>query len=62
MGITDALVKDRVNLLAVVLALGLIVSGAVALTRGQAAATVFLMLGGFTALAVVEYRRVHHTE
>ena len=50
--------ESRANLLAGVLALGLLCAGGVALLEEQGVATVFLMLGGFGALMFLEYRRV----
>jgi hypothetical protein len=50
---------DSVNLLAGLLAVGLLCGGGVALVLRQGVATVFLMLGGFTALMFLEYRRVN---
>jgi hypothetical protein len=50
-------VKNRANLLAGVLAVGLLCAGGIALLREQGVATVFLMLGGFSALMFLEYRR-----
>jgi hypothetical protein len=54
--------EDRVNLLAGVVALALFCAGAVALVQRQGVATVFLLMGGFMAMMVLEYRHVNHTE
>jgi hypothetical protein len=44
------------------LALVLFGAGAVALTQEQSVATIFLMLGGFVALMILEYRSVQDAE
>lgn len=62
MGVRAFLLRDRVNLLGVVLALGLIGAGAAALALEQGVATVFLLLAGFTVLMFLEYRRVQQAE
>ena len=48
--------EQPTNLLVGLLALALFGAGAVALTREQTAPTIFLVLGGFVALMILEYR------
>lgn len=55
-------IEDRVNLLMGVVALTLFVAGGVALAQQQSAATIFLIIGGFMALMVLEYRHVNPPE
>jgi Flp pilus assembly protein TadB len=54
--------EDRVNLLAGLVAVGLFCAGGVALVQRMGVATVFLMMGGFMAVMVLEYRHLNHTE
>jgi hypothetical protein len=54
--------EQPANLLVGLLALVLFGAGAVALTQGQSVATIFLMLGGFVALMILEYRSVQDAE
>ena len=62
MALKSFFLDEPANLLAAVVALGLIVGGVVALTREQGVATVFLMLAGFVVLMFLEYRHVHHDQ
>jgi len=61
MGVKQFFLKDRLHLLAGVLALGLFVGGAVALTQAAGVAGVLLLLAGFVVTMFLEYRHVHHT-
>jgi hypothetical protein len=59
---TAFFLEDRTNLLVGVLAVGLFAAGVFALVREQAVATIFLMLGGFVLLMLLEYRSTVESE